>query len=163
LFIRNIDKTKMGGSILKTINFIRVSLVLLVATIPLSLIGYLFAVNYEDLFYMYEWALIFLIVAAAGMALTGALQAKDQSRWVLVSILAFCIHIAVLALFLAPFSIYSMFWVYYVMTVLAFFVYFHTYLKVKFNRSVTVLLMFATFLMTLFIVFLHMLWGVNLT
>lgn len=148
---------------MRTIHFIRVSLVILVAAIPLSLIGYLLAVDYEDLFYMYEWALVFLIASAAGMALTGALKARDQSRWVLVSILAFCIHIAVLAFFLGPFSVYPMFWVYYVVTVLAIYVYFHTFLKVKFYRAVPVLLMIATSLMTIFIVFLQMLWGANLT
>ncbi|MQR97597.1 hypothetical protein [Fictibacillus phosphorivorans] len=144
--------------------FIRVSLIFLMAIIPLCFIGYLLAVDYENLFFLFEWSIIFFLIAATAMAFAGAFQAREKrSRWVLISILAFCLHIAVLCIFLGPLSIYPMFWVYYVVIFIAFFVYFHTIIKVKANRTVPVLLMISSSLITLFIVFQHMLWGANLT
>lgn len=148
---------------MQTVHYIRTSFFLLVAIIPMSVIGYLLAVDYEDLFYLYEWALILLIAGAGGMALTGAVQTNGRIRWVLLSVLAFCVHFSVLGLFLGPFSIYPFVWVYYLVTVLALLVYVYTVFKVKQYRSVPVLLLIGSSLMTFYMMFLHMLWGANLT
>lgn len=148
---------------MQTVHYIRTSFFLLVAIIPMSVIGYLLAVDYEDLFYLYEWALILLIAGAGGMALTGAVQTNGRIRWVLLSVLAFCVHFSVLGLLLGPFSIYPFVWVYYLVTVLALLVYVYTVFKVKQYRSVPVLLLIGSSLMTFYMMFLHMLWGANLT
>ena len=148
---------------MQTVHYIRTSSFLLIAIIPISVIGYLLAVDYEDLFYLYEWALSVLIAGAGGMALTGAVQMNGRIRWVQLSVLAFCVHFSVLGLFLGPFTIYPMFGVYYLVTVLALLVYVYTLFKVKQYRSVPVLLMVGSSLMTFYMMFLHMLWGANLT
>ena len=148
---------------MRTVHYIRASSFLLAAIIPISMIGYLLAVDYEDLFYLYEGALIVLIAGAGAMALTGAVQTDSRIRWVLLSVLAFCVHFSVLGLFLGHFSIYPMFWVYYLVTVLALLVYVYTLFKVKQYRSVPVFLMIGSSLMTFYMMFLHMLWGANLT
>ena len=148
---------------MRTVHYIRTSSFLLVAIIPMSVIGYMLAVDYEDLFYLYEWALTFLIAGAGGMAKTGAVQTNGRIRWVLLSVMAFCVHFSVLWLFLGPFSNYPIFWVYYLVTVLALLVYVYTLFKVKQYRSVSVLLMIGSSLMTFYMMFLHMLWGANLT
>lgn len=148
---------------MQTVHYIRTSSFLLIAIIPISVIGYLLAVDYEDLFYLYEWALSVLIAGAGGLALMGAVQMNGRIRWVQLSVLAFCVHFSVLGLFLGPFTIYPMFGVYYLVTVLALLVYVYTLFKVKQYRSVPVLLMVGSSLMTFYMMFLHMLWGANLT
>lgn len=44
--------------------YIKINVLLLIAIIPLSIVGYLFAVSYESLFYIYEWLLALLIISS---------------------------------------------------------------------------------------------------
>ncbi|MGG1572527.1 hypothetical protein [Fictibacillus sp. NRS-1165] len=61
---------------------------LLFAIIPLSIVGYLFAVYKESLFYLYEWMLMLLFAASIILAVISMIKIKSFLKWISASILA---------------------------------------------------------------------------
>lgn len=139
--------------------YVKRSSFLLLAVIPISLIGYFFAVDYENLFFLYEWTLMGVILGAGVLALTGALKTTGKEKWILFSILMFCVQFAVLGLFLGPFSVYPMFYVYYGATAISFGILIYTISRVDRYRFIPVLLLVVSVLFTFYVNFLQMLWG----
>ncbi len=143
--------------------YIKRSLFLLLAVIPVSLIGYFFAVDQENLFFLYEWTLMAVILGAGVWALTGALKTTGKEKWILFSILMFCVQFAVFGLFLGPWTFYSMLFVYYVATAIGIAVYGYTLFKVDRYRFISVIFMILSVLFTLYMMVLNSLWGKDLS
>ncbi|MBH0155143.1 hypothetical protein IHV10_02125 [Fictibacillus sp. 5RED26] len=143
--------------------YVKRSSLLLLAIIPVLLVGYYFAVNHENLFFLYEWTLIVLVLGAGLMSLTGAVKTKEKEKWVLLSIVAFCVQFAVLGLFLGPLHYYSMFFVYYPAAILGMIVFGITLSKVDSYRFISVIFMIISVLLIVYMILLQSLWGQDLT
>ncbi|WP_163152595.1 hypothetical protein [Anoxybacillus sp. MB8] len=101
------------------IKYIKINALLLLAIIPLSVIGYLFAVYNESLFFLYEWLLTLLILVSTILSIISIVKIKGNLKWVSISILAFLVQLSILSLFLGPFTKYSLFSVFYIVTFFA--------------------------------------------
>ncbi|MGA4720999.1 hypothetical protein [Fictibacillus nanhaiensis] len=143
--------------------YVKRSSYLMLTIFPVLMVGYYFAVNHENLFFLYEWTLIIIVLGAGLMSLIGAIKTKGKEKWVLFSILAFCVQFAVLGLFLGPLTFYPMFFVYYPATILAMTVYGITLSKVDDYRFISVIFMIISVLLTLYMVLLQSFWGQDLT
>jgi hypothetical protein len=143
--------------------YVKRSSLLLLAIFPVLIVGYYFAVNHENLFFLYEWTLIVVVLGAGLMSLIGSIKTKENEKWVLLSILAFCVQFAVLGLFLGPLHYYSMFFVYYLATILGMTVFGITLSKVDNYRFISVIFMIISVLLTVYMIFLQSLWGQDLT
>ncbi|MDM5317443.1 hypothetical protein QUF49_15640 [Fictibacillus sp. b24] len=148
---------------MQAIQYVKRSSYLLLVVIPISLMGYFFAVNHENLFFLYEWALMLIIFGAGVFALIGALKTKGKEKWILFSILMFCVQFAVLGLFLGPFSVYPMFYVYYGAAAISFGIIIYTIFRVDLYRFIPVSLLIVSVLITFYMNFLQMLWGKDLS
>jgi hypothetical protein len=148
---------------MQPVQYVKNSSLLLFSILPVSLVGYFFAVSYEDLFFLYEWILVVILVGAGGLALTGALTEAGKLRWILLSIFLFSIHFSVLGLFLGPFTMYSMFIIYYVITFFAFLTYITAFLASDRFRFIPFILMIVSVLLTIYVIILNGLWGKDLT
>jgi hypothetical protein len=144
---------------MQTVRYVKTSGLLLLAILPISFVGYLLSVDHENLFFLYEWMLVALVIGAGAVALWGAIKATDKLRWVLISVLAFILQFSVLGLFLGPYSVYQMFNVYYAVTALAFCIYIFTLFTVTLYRYIIVLFMVMSSLFTFYMMFLQALWG----
>ncbi|MBN3554515.1 hypothetical protein JYA63_09575 [Fictibacillus nanhaiensis] len=143
--------------------YVKRSSYLLLAIFPVLMVGYYFAVNHENLFFLYEWALLVIVFGAGLMSLIGAFKTKEKEKWVLLSILAFCVQFAVLAMFLGPLTFYFMFFGYYAAAILGMTVFGITISKVDNYRFISVIFMIISVLLTLYMFFLQSLWGQDLT
>lgn len=143
--------------------YVKRSSFFLLAIFPVMIVGYYFAVYHESLFFLYEWALVLLVLGAGLFSLFGAVIAKGKEKWVLFSILAFSIQFASLGLFLGPLTFYPMFFVFYAATILAMTVYGITLAKVNHYRFISVIFMIVSVLLTLYMILLQSLWGQDLT
>ncbi|MBD7963632.1 hypothetical protein [Fictibacillus norfolkensis] len=143
--------------------YVKRSSLLLLAIFPVLIVGYYFAVNHENLFFLYEWTLIVVVLGAGLMSLIGSIKTKEKEKWVLLSILAFCVQFAVLGLFLGPLHYYSMFFVYYLATILGMTVFGITLSKVDNYRFISVIFMIISVLLTVYMILLQSLWGQDLT
>ncbi|MQR97227.1 hypothetical protein [Fictibacillus phosphorivorans] len=143
--------------------YVKRSSFLLLSIFPVLIVGYYFAVNHENLFFLYEWALIVVVLGVGSISLIGAIKTKEKEKWVLLSILAFCVQFAVLGLFLGPLHYYPMFYVYYAATILAMTVFGITLSKVDNYRYISVIFMIISVLLTLYMIILQSLWGQDLT
>jgi hypothetical protein len=143
--------------------YVKRSSFFLLAIFPVMIMGYYFAVYHESLFFLYEWALVLLVLGAGLSSLFGAVIAKGNEKWVLFSILAFSIQFASLGLFLGPLYFYPMFFVYYAATILAMTVYGITLVKVDHYRFISIIFMIVSVLLTLYMFLLQSLWGKDLT
>lgn len=136
---------------------------LLVLIIPLSVLGYYFAVSKESLFFLYEWLLAAIIISSILFSVKNIVSIKNRLKWIAISILAFSIQLSVLCLFLGPLTHYVMIYLYYVVAILAFVVFFITIGKNKTFRVIPILFAIITGFITLYMVFLNVLWGNNLS
>ncbi|MED1865205.1 hypothetical protein P4V41_17195 [Fictibacillus nanhaiensis] len=143
--------------------YVKRSSLLLLVIFPVLMVGYYFAVDHENLFFLYEWALVILVLGAGLFSLFGAVKAKGKEKWVLFSILAFSIQFASLGLFLGPLTFYPMFFVYYAATILAMTVFGITLSKVDNYRFISVIFIIISVLLTLYMILLQSLWGQDLT
>lgn len=148
---------------MEAIQYVKRSSFLLLATIPLSLIGYFFAVDNENLFFLYEWTMMLIILGAGVLALTGALKTTGKEKWILFSILLFCVQFAVLGSFLGPFSVYPLFYVYYGASAISIGILVFTIFRVDQYRFIPVSLLILSVLFTFYMNFLQMLWGKDLS
>ena len=150
------------NNIKETFN-LKLNVYLLLIIIPLSILGYYFAVNNESLFVLYEWLLAALVIALVIFSIKNILSIKDNLRWVAASILAFLIQFSVLALFLGPLTHHLMFYLYYLSAIVSFTVFIITIRKNKTLRVIPLIFFMLTGLFTLYILALNALWGTNLS
>ena len=150
------------NNIKETFN-LKLNVYLLLLIIPLSILGYYFAVNNESLFILYEWLLAALVIALVIFSIKNILSIKDNLRWVAASILAFLIQFSVLALFLGPLTHHLMFYLYYLSAIVSFTVFIITIRKNKPLRVIPLIFFMLTGLFTLYVLALNALWGTNLS
>ena len=142
---------------------LKLNVYLLLIIIPLSILGYYFAVNNESFFVLYEWLLAALVIALVIFSIKNILSIKNNLRWVAASILAFLIQFSVLALFLGPLTHHLMFYLYYLSAIVSFTVFIITIRKNKTLRVIPLIFFMLTGLFTLYILALNALWGSNLS
>ena len=150
------------NNIKETFN-LKLNVYLLLLIIPLSILGYYFAVNNESLFILYEWLLAALVIALVIFSIKNILSIKDNLRWVAASILAFLIQFSVLALFLGPLTHHLMFYLYYISAIISITVFIITIRKNKTLRVIPLIFFMLTGLFTLYVLALNALWGTNLS
>ncbi|MEH7121852.1 hypothetical protein V7127_01255 [Bacillus sp. JJ1773] len=153
---------KEEKNIKPTLN-LKINVYLLLTIIPLSVLGYYFAVNIESLFFLYEWLLATLVLISILYSIKNVVSIRNELRWVAISILAFLIQFSVLGLFLGPLTHYLMFYLYYVFAILSFVVFIIAIRKNKTLRIIPIIFTIITGLFTLYILFLNALWGNNLS
>lgn len=143
--------------------YLKLNVYLLLTIIPLSALGYYFAVHKESLFFLYEWLLTALVIISILFSIKNIVSIRNGLKWVAISILAFLIQFSVLGLFLGPLTHYFMIYLYYVVAILSFIVFIVTMRKNKTFRIITIIFTILTGFFTLYIVFLNALWGNNLS
>ncbi|MFT8322852.1 MAG: hypothetical protein ABF649_18440 [Bacillus sp. (in: firmicutes)] len=143
--------------------YLKLNVYILLIILPLSALGYYFAVYNESLFFLYEWLLAALIVISILLSIKNIVALRNEQQWIAISILAFLILFSVLGLFLGPLTHYLMFYLYYVIAILSFIVFIIAIRKNKTLRIVPIIFTILTGLFTLYILFLHTLWGNNLS
>ena len=132
-------------------------------SIPLSVIGYYFAVNNESLFFLYEWSLVVLVLISIVLSIKNIVSTKNNLKWVAISILAFLIQFSVLGLFLGPLTHYFMIYIYYVFSIISFVIFITTIRKNKILRIIPIIFTIITGFFTLYIMLLNVLWGNDLS
>lgn len=145
------------------IKYLKTSLILLTAIIPLSVIGYLFAVYEESLFFLYEWSLGIIIIALVIFSGMSVIQTKGNLKWISISLLAFLIHFSVLGLFLGPFTSSSLFLPFYVISILALAIYVNTFKKIEKYKFIPAAFSFFSVLFLAYMLLLNVLWGQDLS
>lgn len=136
---------------------------LLLTIIPLSMLGYYFAVHNESMFFLYEWLLVALVIMLAGFSIRNIVLIRETTRWVAISILTFLMQFSVLGLFLGPFSYFLMIYLYYAVAILSIIIFIITMRKNKTLKSIPIILIILTGFFTLYMVFLNMIWGSSLS
>lgn len=152
-----------GGKRLEEIKYVKRTIFLLLATIPLSIVGYLFAVYNESLFFLYEWLLTLLILASMILSIIGIVKMKSNLKWISISILAFLVQFSALCLFLGPFTKYGLFSLFYIVTVIAFVVFIMAYRKADKFKWLPIIFTILSATFTLYILLLNNLWGKDLS
>ncbi|MCM3236536.1 hypothetical protein M3589_02235 [Heyndrickxia oleronia] len=132
---------------------------LLLLIIPISVIGYYFAVEKENLFFVYEWMLTVLVITLMLYSIKNILMIRNSLIWVAISIFVFLIQFAVFGLFLGPFSNYAMIYVYYLAAIISFIVYVITLTKSNRMRMVPIIFIIITGIFTFYMVFISAMWG----
>lgn len=153
---------KERGKIKQNFN-LKLNVYLLLTIIPLSVLGYYFAVNNESLFFLYEWLVAALVIFLMLFSIKNIVSIRNELRWVAISILVFLIQFSVLGLFLGPLTHYLIFYFYYISAILSFVASGITIRKNKTLRIIPIILIIITGLFTLYIVLLNALWGTNLS
>lgn len=143
--------------------WIKINIWLLFSIIPLSVLGYFFAVKKESLFPIYEWLVYLILFASIIVAIVGSVNVKSETKWVSISILTFLIQFMVLCLFLGPFSFYGMFPAFYITSLIALISYILTINKTKKFRFLTIIFLILNILFLLYMIMLHSFWGNNLS
>lgn len=143
--------------------FLKLNGYLLLTIIPLSMLGYYFAVHNESLFFLYEWLLVALVIILAGFSIRNIVSIIDTTRWVAISILTFLIQFSVLGLFWGPLSYFLMFYLYYAVAILSIIIFIITMRKNKTLRSIPIIFIILTGFFTLYMVFLNTIWGSSLS
>ncbi|MCM3727797.1 hypothetical protein M3226_19235 [Neobacillus cucumis] len=143
--------------------YLKLNVYLLLTIIPLSVLGYYFAVLHESMFFLYEWLLAGLVLISIFISIKNIVSIRSGLKWVAISILAFLLQFSVLGLFLGPYTYFLMIYLYYVVAILSFIVYIVTMRKSKTFKTVPIIFTILTGLFTLYMVFLDALWGSNLS
>lgn len=142
---------------------LKLNVYLLLIIIPLSILGYYFAVNNESLFFLYEWMLAALVISLIIFTVKNIVSIKDNLKWIAISILTFLIQFSVIALFLGPLTHHLMFYLYYVIAIVSFTVFIITIRKNKSFSVIPVIFFIITGLFTLYIIALNAIWGSDLS
>ncbi|EZP75654.1 hypothetical protein H839_15037 [Parageobacillus genomosp. 1] len=145
------------------IKYIKINALLLLAIIPLSVVGYLFAVYNESLFFLYEWLLTLLILSSTILSIISIIKIRGNLKWVSISILAFLVQFSVLSLFLGPFTKYGLFSVFYIVTFFAIIIFIVTFRKVEKFKSIPMIFIIVSIMFTFYMFLLNSLWGRDLT
>ncbi|MEK5393436.1 hypothetical protein NSQ59_24315 [Margalitia sp. FSL K6-0131] len=138
---------------------LKLNVYLLLAIIPLSALGYYFAVQKEELFFLYEWLLAALVIVSVLLSIKNIVSIKNEKKWIAVSILAFLLQFSVLGLFLEPLTHYWVIYLYYVVAVLSVAIFIITMGKSKRLKMVPIVFTILTALFTFYMLFLNAMWG----
>jgi hypothetical protein len=145
------------------IKYIKINALLLLAIIPLSVVGYLFGVYNKSLFFLYELLLTLLIVGSTILSIISIVKIKGNLKWISISILAFLIQFSVLSLFLGPFTKYGLFSIFYIVTFFATIIFIITFIKVKKFKLLPITFIIVSIIFTFYMLFLNSLWGRDLS
>jgi hypothetical protein len=145
------------------IKYIKINALLLLAIIPLSVVGYLFGVYNKSLFFLYELLLTLLIVGSTVLSIISIVKIKGNLKWISISILAFLIQFSVLSLFLGPFTKYGLFSIFYIVTFFATIIFIITFIKVKKFKLLPIIFIIVSIIFTFYMLFLNSLWGRDLS
>jgi hypothetical protein len=143
--------------------YIKWNAFLLLAIIPLSIVGYYFAVYNESLFFLYEWLLTLLIIISIIFSIISIIKIKSGLKWVSMSILAFLIQFSVLGLFLGPITHFRMFYLYYFVALIAVVVFIVAIRKVNKLKFLPIIFTVLSVIFTLYMILLNNLWGNDLS
>jgi hypothetical protein len=144
---------------MKEIYYLKLNVYLLLIIIPLSVLGYYFAVYNESLFFLYEWLLVALVIVSILFSIKNIVSIKNERKWIAVSILAFLIQFSVLGLFLGPFSNYPIIYLFYVVALVSLVVFLLTLRKNKVLKVIPIIFMILTGFFTLYMAFINAMWG----
>ncbi|WP_242705544.1 hypothetical protein [Pontibacillus sp. ALD_SL1] len=128
---------------------------LLMAMIPLFILGYILSVNYEQMFFVYEWLLSVVVLSLFVLSIKSFREVKDERKWIAASTLAFILQFSVLSLFLGPFSYYPMIYIYYCFAVMAFIVFIKALQRNGTLRAIPITFLVITGTFTLYVVLLN--------
>ncbi|WP_409305121.1 hypothetical protein [Peribacillus sp. SCS-155] len=142
---------------------IKLNLYLLLMIIPLSALGYYFAVHDKTRFFLYEWLLAAIVIVSLFLSIKSIISSTNGSRWASMSIFAFLVQFSVLALFLGPLTHYAMFYVYYVATAFSLTVFIMAIRKKTALRLIPAIFILLSCSFTIYVLFLHALWAHNLS
>ncbi|WP_227396194.1 hypothetical protein [Jeotgalibacillus aurantiacus] len=134
---------------------------LMLLFIPLLIAGYMLAAYEESLFGLFEWGYGGLISALFIFAVWNTTVTKGPSKWAAASMAAFLLQLAVLSLFLGPFSTYSMFFVFYAVTAAVLITFIFALNKTDRFRGLIGLFLGLSIVMVVYMVLIQSLWGVN--
>ena len=146
---------------LTEISYIKINALLLLSIIPLSIIGYFLAVSTEPMFFVYEWSLVVILSCSLLLSIGTAVVYNSSLKWLSYSILAFVIQFSVFCLFIGPYTVYWLFFVYYIVAIFSSAVFVHTIRKGLPLRFMMIVFIICTFGLTAYMVLLNNLWGVN--
>lgn len=146
---------------LTELSYIKINALILMMILPLSLIGYQLAVSNEEMFFVYEWSLVVLVLISLILAGVTSVIYKSSNTWLSYAILGFDLQFAVFGLFIGPYTSYNLFFVYYLFSAIALLIFILTLRKVKVFRYLIVIFIIVTILLTSYMVLLQMLWGTN--
>ncbi|WP_108670325.1 hypothetical protein [Peribacillus acanthi] len=143
-------------------NYAKATSLLLLSLIPLSFIGYWFAVDLEHLFFLYEWSLVVLMLAIVYFSFLGIYKEK-KNKWIFISTLAFTIQMSVLFLFIGPFTHFSFIMIYYVTSTITTILMVISLKKLQKYRYLPITFLFFSILSTLYVILINNLWGKDLS
>jgi hypothetical protein len=152
-----------GEGMMKENKYVKLNVCLLLGVIPLSVLGYTFAVYNESLFFLYEWLLLLLLLASIILSIIGIIKTKSNLQWISTSFLAFLVQFSVLSLFLGPFTEYVWFSLYYFVAFCAFIVFIVTINKVDRFKPIPIIFIIISLLFTFYMLLLNNLWGTGLS
>ncbi|RFU66049.1 hypothetical protein D0466_05100 [Peribacillus glennii] len=148
---------------MEDMKYLKMNSFLLLAIIPLSAVGYFFAVYNESLFFLYEWLLSLLISVSIILSIIIISKTQNQLKWLSLCILAFLVQFSELCLFLGPFTKSGFFYLYYIVTFFAAVIFSMTLKKVNKYKILPIILFIFSITFTLYMLLLHTLLGQNLT
>ncbi|MCA0993730.1 hypothetical protein [Pseudalkalibacillus hwajinpoensis] len=146
---------------LTELSYIKINALMLLMILPLSVIGYQFAVSNEEMFFVYEWALVVLVLISFILAGATSIIYNSSNTWLSYAILSFDLQFAVFGLFMGPYTFYKFFFVYYLCAAIALIIWIITLKKVKVFRYLIVIFIIVTVLLTSYMLLLQNLWGMN--
>jgi hypothetical protein len=146
---------------LEETKYIKINFYLLLGILPLSIVGYLFAVYKENLFFLYEWSLTLLIVVSIILSIIGTIKNEGNSKWISLSYFAFFVQFSVLCLFLGPFTFYNVIFVFYITAFVTILITVIAIRKIGKFKFMPLLLLILSVIFTTYIMFLNALWGTN--
>ncbi|KGP90601.1 hypothetical protein N780_04230 [Pontibacillus chungwhensis BH030062] len=132
---------------------------LLMTMIPLFILGYILSVNYEQMFFIFEWLLGVVVLSVFVLSIKSIREAQDERKWIAVSILAFILQFSVLSLFLGPYTFYPMIYIYYCFAVMAFIVFFKALQRNGTLRALPITFLIITGAFTVYVALINSLWG----
>lgn len=144
---------------MEKVQYLKTNLLLLLAIIPLSIIGYIFAVYEESLFFLYEWSLVMIVVTVIVLSVRSVVQTNGKSKWVPIAIAAFLIQFSVMGLFLGPLTNAALFVPFYAVSVIAITIFIMEIKKLEAHKWIPVTFFMLSCLFFFYMVLLNSLWG----
>jgi hypothetical protein len=146
---------------LTELSYVKINALILLMILPLSMIGYQFAVSNEEMFFVYEWSLVVLLLISFILAGATSVIYNSSNTWLSYAILSFDLQFAVFGLFMGPYTSYELFFVYYLCSAIALIIFIITLKNVKVFRYLIMIFTIVTVLLTSYMVLLQSLWGTN--
>ncbi|MFB1082515.1 hypothetical protein [Jeotgalibacillus sp. JSM ZJ347] len=129
--------------------------------LPLFVVGYQLAVHEERLFWVFEWSYYALVAVLLIFAIWNMAAVKGRSKWAAGAIAAFLLQLSVLSLYVGPFTVYAMFFVFYAVTATVLFILIMAFRKTDRYRGMIGLFISFSIVMVLYMALIQSLYGVN--